>query len=184
MTFPRAVVSLDAAGFRSSPAPRSVNKMKEKSDHGGCAWTQAARLLMSALRITSFVSTAKPAPARISAVRFCKSAHISAIRPPSRKISAAIFASRPCGAKISARSDVVSKSTLTNSFVPIDALSPTYSGTPRRTPWNFSSTGPTLRPLFVIVNSRMVFSCEPVRFLRMEIALLTSPKALRNNEAG
>ena len=50
---------------------------------------------------------------------------------------------------------------------------PTYCGTPRNTPWNLSVGGPILRPELSMVNARIVLSCEPVLFLRTDIARRT-----------
>src|SRR5437867_3771404 len=52
---------------------------------------------------------------------------------------------------------------------------PVKVGVPLRTPWNWRNGSPTRKPDDSILNSRMVRSCRPVRFLRMEMACLTSP---------
>jgi hypothetical protein len=45
------------------------------------------------------------------------------------------------------------------------------------TPWKSSSGGPSRRPPVVTLNSRIVSSCAPVRFLTAEIARRTRPAA-------
>ena len=62
-----------AMGFRSRPPPRSVSSTKGKSDQEGCELIQAARILISAFRMASSVSTATPAPWAISSVKVWRS---------------------------------------------------------------------------------------------------------------
>src|SRR5262249_54557479 len=50
------------------------------------------------------------------------------------------------------------------------------SGTPRSTPWKPVRGSPTCTPLS-IQNSRIVASCFPVRFLTIEMARFTAPRA-------
>ena len=51
------------------------------------------------------------------------------------------------------------------------------TGMPVSTPWKSRSGGPKWIPFGVIVISRMVRSCAPLRFLSTEIATGSSPSA-------
>ena len=103
-TLPRMRDSRAAFGLRSAP-PWRVSRMNGMSDHAGCAPTQRLSKVRSAVRTASSVTSTAPAtssrlrtsPDRSGTTTAARSAPVSSAR--------ASAASRPCGAKISTRSE-------------------------------------------------------------------------------
>ncbi len=105
VTLPSTVESRLTLGLRSSPPPRCASSTNGKSDHGGCALIQQESGVRSAPRSASSATRASAAPSSSSAASSGRSAHTLAESPASRRIAAAITASRPRGASTRARSD-------------------------------------------------------------------------------
>ena len=108
MTLPSRLCIRVMTGLGSGELVRWLRMMNGKSDQGGCCsihWISGPK---SAYCRASPVMTARPAPSPLRlATSSPRLATISAVRPAPRKSDSATTPSRPRGARINARSELI-----------------------------------------------------------------------------